>query len=471
MKSFIQFCIVFIIVICITACNSSNKVEDILFKVDNPFGNSLIPDMIADASITEFDGTYYCYATTDGYGRGLETSGPPTVWKSTDFVNWSFEGNYFPSAANQKYWAPSKAVKANGKYYIYPTINGYMYPAVADSPEGPFKLAKGKDKFELPYTPSTLLQQENRGGIDTEIFIDDDGQAYAFWGRRCVAKLEKDMITLDSHIDTIVTPRKAYSEGPVFFKRKGIYYYLYTQGGDEKYQYAYVMSRHSPMGPYETPKEDIITTTDYKSGVFGPGHGCVYNPVGTDDYYFAYLEFGRNSTNRQTYVNRMEFNEDGTIRPISLSLDGVGTLRKVEVEEQLQIVNSFASSSRAPLKIRHFKDEKCKRIEYFTPEFAFDNANGSRWMVAQDDTLQSWLVADLGKTKKINRSELFFVRPTAGHAYLLEGSTDGVQWRSCGGHGHIEKRSPHVDQVNDEYRYLRVKILKGIRGIWEWKLF
>ena len=93
-------------------------------QVVNPFGNALVPDMIADASIQEIDGMFYCYATTDGYGRGLETSGPPVVWKSKDFVHWSFDGTYFPSAATEKYWAPSKVVQANGKYYIYPTING-----------------------------------------------------------------------------------------------------------------------------------------------------------------------------------------------------------------------------------------------------------------------------------------------------------------------------------------------------------
>lgn len=121
-------------------------------EVSNPFGNALIPDMIADASIQEINGMFYCYATTDGYGQGLETSGPPVVWKSKDFVHWSFEGTYFPSAMKEKYWAPSKAVFANGKYYIYPTINGYMYPAVSDSPEGPFKLARGKDEFHKPFT-------------------------------------------------------------------------------------------------------------------------------------------------------------------------------------------------------------------------------------------------------------------------------------------------------------------------------
>ena len=397
---------------------------------DNPFGNALIPDMIADASIQEINGTFYCYATTDGYGRGLETSGPPVVWKSKDFVHWSFDGTYFPSAAKEKYWAPSKAVAANGKYYIYPTINGYMYPAVADSPDGPFRLARGKDEFHKPFTTSTLLQTEDPGGIDAEVFIDDDGQAYVFWGRRHVAKLNKDMITVNSDIQMISTPRKEYSEGPIFFKRQGIYYYLYTIGGDEKYQYAYVMSKVSPMGPFEFPKQDIISTTDYKKGVFGPGHGCVFSPEGTDDYYFAYLEFGRRSTNRQTYVNRLEFNEDGTIRPVELTLDGVGAL----------------------------------------PAFAADGANGSRWMAADRDN-ESWIVADLGTTRKVRRSEVYFVRPTAGHAYLLEGSNDGKVWEACGGHEDIRIQSPHTDAPGKKYRYLRIKISEGVKGIWEWNIY
>ncbi len=60
---------------------------------NNPFGNALIPDMIADASIQEINGVFYCYATTDGYGQGLKTSGPPVVWKSKDFVHWSLRWN------------------------------------------------------------------------------------------------------------------------------------------------------------------------------------------------------------------------------------------------------------------------------------------------------------------------------------------------------------------------------------------
>ncbi|MBQ9364120.1 MAG: family 43 glycosylhydrolase [Bacteroidaceae bacterium] len=433
--------------------------------------------MIADASIQLIDSTFYCYATTDGYGRGLETSGPPVVWKSNDFVHWHFEDTYFPSADGQKYWAPSKTVQRNGKWYIYPTVNGIMHVGVAESPDGPFRLARGKNEFTMPFAKeATLRQGDDRGGIDAEVFIDDDGQAYMFWGGRHVAKLADDMMTLED-VQTLETRRKEYSEGPIFFKRKGIYYYLYTIGGDENYEYYYKMSRTSPLGPYKTPQQDRVSTTNIERGVFGPGHGCVFNDG--DDYYFAFLEFGRNSTNRQTYVNRMTFNDDGTIRPVEVSLDGVGALRT----EQPQIVNlsnrqivklcvpqASASSVASAHAIRYFNDDRCQRTEQFLPAFAFDNSNGSRWMAAEGDTA-CWLIADLGQQVHIAQSDLCFVRPTQGHAYTLEGSTDGIHWKTCGGHAEVRRISPHTDPINQTFRYLRVRITEGIPGVWEWNIY
>ena len=433
----------------------------------NPFGNALVPDMIADASIQKIGDTFYCYATTDGYGQGLKTSGPPVVWKSKDFLHWSFEGTYFPSAEREKYWAPSKVVERNGRWYICPTVNGYMHMAVADKPDGPFRLIRGKDEFEKPYTKTaTLLQDDKKDGIDAELFIDDDGQAYAFWGKRHVAKLGQDMM-IDGEILTLETRRKEYSEGPIFFKRNGIYYYLYTIGGDEHYEYYYMISRTSPLGPYETPKNDRVSTTNVERGVFGPGHGCVFNDG--NNYYFAFLEFSRNSTNRQTYVNKMEFNDDGTIKPVEVSLGGVGALRHFDQQKELKPVAIKASSTREMHKIRYFKDDRCQRTEYFVPEFAIDGANGSRWM-ANDKDSACWLEIDLGKVVNIAQSELYFVRPTAGHAYVLEGSEDGTTWKTCGGHSDVQKRSPHTDNINQSYRYLRVKITDGIKGVWEWRI-
>ncbi|WPU90937.1 family 43 glycosylhydrolase [Mucilaginibacter sabulilitoris] len=430
--------------------------------------------MIADASIQVIDGMFYCYATTDGYDRGLDASGPPVVWKSKDFVNWSFSGSYFPSAIDQKYWAPSKVISANGRYYIYPTVNGFMYPAVSASPDGPFKLAKGPDMFIMPYSAGTLLSSKNSKpplGIDAEIFVDDDHQAYVFWQHRRAAKLASNMITVDSNsITTIPTPRIAYSEGPIFFKRKGIYYYLYTQGGDEKYQYAYVTSTVSPLGPFDFPKNDLVSTTDHQRQIFGPGHGCVFNVPGTDDYYFAYLEFGRGSTNRQTYVNKLAFNQDGTIRPVELTLDGVGALGPVQPDKKIKIVAATASSIRPDLPVKPMKDTLLHRTESFVPAFAFDGQNGSRWMPAPEDTA-NWMVADLGIIQKIKRSEVCFVRPTVGHTYKLDYSTDGNKWQTCVMHSDLKIQSPHTDDLRIKARYLRVKITSGVKGIWEWNIY
>jgi hypothetical protein len=124
----------------------------------------------------------------------------------------------------------------------------------------------------------------------------------------------------------------------------------------------------------------------------------------------------------------------------------------------------------APHAIRYFNDDRCRRTEWFLPAFAFDDANGSRWMAAAGDT-NAWLLADLGREITITRSELCFVRPTQGHAYELEGSIDGIHWQRCGGHADVRRQSPHTDDVNQLFRFLRVRIIEGVMGVWEWRIY
>ena len=288
------------------------------------FGQALIPDMVADPSIVDINGTFYCYATTDGWGQGLATSGTPVVWTSKDFLNWSFQGSSFPSDFDLKYWAPSSIVHRHGRYYSFPTLDGKITAVVADSPLGPFVAPDGQH-----VTRATLQTYpiEQKSAIDAEVFIDDDGQAYMVWSRRREAKLKPDLLSPDGPTVTIPTKRQGYSEGPFLTKRNGIYYYFYTLGGGENYQYAYMMSHTSPLGPWEAPEQDIIATSDPAAKIFGPGHGCFFHPSDSDQWYFVYLEFGRGGTTRQIYADKMNFNADGTIQPIKLTKAGVGALR------------------------------------------------------------------------------------------------------------------------------------------------
>lgn len=438
------------------------------------YGNPIIPDITADPSICEVDGTFYCYATTDGYNNGLASSGPPVVWKSKDLINWSFNSIFFPSANGQIYWAPSTVTKKNGRYYLYPTINRNIYAAVADSPEGPFHLANGADTFTGPNAakPIVLLNApKNTKGIDAEVFVDDDGKAYMFWAQRGAALLMNDMVTLDTAVTVISTKRSGYSEGPFLFKRNGIYYYLYTLEGHENYKYAYVYSKVSPLGPFIFPENDIIAVTDRARRIYGPGHGSVFSEKGTDHYYFAYLEFGNGSTNRQVWVDKMEFNSDGTIKPVVLTREGVSITRSVKPKINLTLGKRASASGYLPdLKVKPIKDSTFQRTETYNPANAVDGSNGTRWLGLEADST-NWFIVDLGAPKNISRTEAYFVKPTAGHSYKLEYSLNGNSWKVCGGHNDIKIQSPHVDRLSVKARYIRLTVLQGIPGLWEFKVF
>ena len=97
------------------------------------------------------------------------------------------------------------------------------------------------------------------------------------------------------------------------------------------------------------------------------------------------------------------------------------------------------------------------------------DANDSMWVVPEETAL--WTIADLGQLRNIIRSEVYFVCPTTGHAYVLEYSTDGKTWKACGGHCEAIVQSPHTDNLNIKARFLRVKILIGVDGIWEWRIY
>ncbi len=432
------------------------------------FGQALIPDMVADPSIVDLDGTFDCYATTDGWGQGLATSGTPVVWQSKDFLNWSFESSSFPSDFDLKYWAPSTVVQRNGCYYSFPTLDSKITVVVADSPTGPFLAPDSRhvtraNRQLFPIEPNT---------IDAEVFVDDDGQAYMVWQLRHMAKLKPDLLLTDGPTITIPTKRQGYSEGPFLTKRKGIYYYFYTLGGDENYQYAYMMSRTSPMGPWEAPAQDIIATTDHAAKIFGPGHECFFHPKDSDQWYFVYLEYGRGGTTRQIYADKMNFNPDGTIQPIQLSKAGVGALRSpADASPNLALRSSAtASSIRQNYRVRPRQDATLDRVETYAPANAINESNGTRWLAAAGDTNPWWQV-DLGAPRDIRRTEAFFVKPAADHAYRIEWSLDGLNWQPYGGHDDVILRSPHRDEKAVRVRYLKLTILKGEPGLWEFRIY
>ena len=204
----------------------------------------------ADPSARVFGGRVYIYPShdilcTETKGKvGWFCMEDYHVFSSANLTDWTDHGvivtqNKVNWVKPESYsmWAPD-CIERNGKYYFYfPTTpkdsniaKGFTIGvAIADKPEGPFKTQ------ELPIAGVR--------GIDPNVFIDKDGQAYLYWsqGNIYAAKLKKNMLELESQpVVLSALPTKGLKEGPYMFERKGIYYltYPHVQNKTERLEYA-----------------------------------------------------------------------------------------------------------------------------------------------------------------------------------------------------------------------------------------
>jgi beta-xylosidase len=184
----------------------------------------------ADPAPLVYNGTVYLYTSHD---EDDATGFKMLNWRlytSTDMVNWTDHGAVaslatFPWAVQSNdAWAP-QVIPRNGKFYLYVPISVPGWPknviavAVSDSPFGPFKDALGHPLIE-----------KATGNIDPTVFVDDDGQAYLYWGNPNLwyVKLNRDMISYSGDIVQIDSKPQNYQEGPWFYKRNGRYYMAYA---------------------------------------------------------------------------------------------------------------------------------------------------------------------------------------------------------------------------------------------------
>ncbi|MFT4175899.1 MAG: family 43 glycosylhydrolase [Luteolibacter sp.] len=271
----------------------------------------ILPDFHADPSARVIDGKIYLYPSHDAAGaRNWKQMKDWHVFSSDDMKTWTDHGVAFSlkdiSWADEEAWAPD-CIERNGKYYFYFPAGGQVGVAVSDSPTGPFKDALGHP-----------LVKKNEAGIrymiDPHVFIDDDGQAYLYIGggrQLGVVKLKEDMITRDGPFQILEMPE--FYEGVWINKRNGVYYASYpTRPGGRNSQanvMLYSVSK-SPMGPFEL-KGPII---DNKSGNV---HGSITEFKGQS--YLFYHVAGPSTWERRVCVEPLFYNEDGTIKPISMT--------------------------------------------------------------------------------------------------------------------------------------------------------
>lgn len=290
-------------------------------------GNPIVSyKYLGDPAALVYDGTVYIYA-------GHDECPPPEqyylmnewcILSTTDMKTFT-EHAYTLKAKDFKWakgeaWA-SQVIERNGKFYWYVTVEHATIPgksigvAVADSPLGPFKDARGSALITNDMTTEyTSIRWDD---IDPTVYIDEDGQAYLFWGNtQCYyAKLKENMIELDGPIKPIQLPR--FTEAPWIHKHNGWYYLSFASEFPEKICYA--MSR-SINGPWEY--KGILNEI---AGNSNTNHQAIIDFKGKS--YFIYHNGSINPKGcgfrRALCIDRLYYNEDGTIKRIQMTTEGI----------------------------------------------------------------------------------------------------------------------------------------------------
>lgn len=295
----------------------------------------------------------YIYTGHDEPGASGYEMNEWRVYSTADMVNWTDHGS--PLRWNDFSWCKggawaAQAIERDGKVYWYVSCEnrtlGYhvVGVAVGDSPTGPFTDQRG----------SSLTSQF--GDIDPTVFIDNDGQAYVYYGNNALryVLLNDDMISVKDgpHSVELTTEAfggvkkdgviaegtDAFEEGPWFYRRGDLYYLVYAAGGVPEHL-AYSTAT-SPTGPWT-----------YRGIIMPSQGGSFTNHPGVIDFkghtylvYHSGMLLGGSGFQRSVCVDEFSYNDDGTIPTFNMTRTGcapIGTLNPYERTEAETIAWSY----------------------------------------------------------------------------------------------------------------------------------
>ncbi len=284
----------------------------------NPFITSIYT---ADPSAHVWaDGRLYVYASHDmDPARGCDFMDRYHVFSTEDMVHWRDEGEILRASQvpwGRKeggfMWAPDCAFR-NGTYYFY-------YPHPSDT--------RWNDSWKIGVATSSKPASDFKnagylaglGGfamIDPAVFMDDDGQAYMYFGgggRCAAAKLKANMTEIDGAVQPMVG-LEDFHEATWVFKRNGIYYLTYADNHPRNNQMRYATSTNA-LGPW-TYKGVYLQATDCDTT-----HGSVVEYKGQWYQFYHNQTISGHGNLRSMCVDRLYFNDDGTIQTVVQTKEG-----------------------------------------------------------------------------------------------------------------------------------------------------
>jgi arabinoxylan arabinofuranohydrolase len=315
---------------------------------------------LADPGTLVYNGRIYLYASNDDDNTLEKNSGYKmksiVCVSSSDMKNWTDHGVVFEAPRDVAWagrtWAPA-AVARDGKIFLYFGNGGNgIGVATSNSPIGPFKDPIGK-KLVDNETPGVMPAQ-NMWLFDPMTFIDDDGQAYMYFGGNGesnvrVIKLNKDMISVNGPAITMTAP--AFFEASWMHKRNGTYYFSYSTNPKAQMRIDYMMSKSPTSGftyagivAAQPPKNN----NNNHQGIFefkGQWYHVFHNRV------IAYqlgipTEFKRNLA-----IETLSYKPDGSIEQVAYTTDGVMQVGGLNPYERVEAETMSAQQG--------VKTEKC----------------------------------------------------------------------------------------------------------------
>lgn len=304
---------------------------------------------------------------------------------------------------------------------------------------------------------------------DPDLFIDDDGQAYMFWGssniypirgveldknHRFLPKGEvKELFNLDmprhgwerfgeNHSDTVLG---GYIEGPWLTKHNGRYYMQYGAPGTEFNVYAdgvYVADH--PMGPYTYQKHNPVS---YKPGGYmnGAGHGSTVQGPGGAYWHFASMALSINvNWERRLCMFPAGFDKDG-IMYVDTRFGDYPRYAPAVPGKRGRFRGWMLLSYRKPVTASAVKGG-------FGPAALTDELTKTFWLAEANDERQ-WVMIDLENPARVcavqvnyhdYQSDMYGRIPGLRHRYVIEGSTDGETWNTL-----VDRKSSYKDTPND----------------------
>ena len=286
--------------------------------------NPIVKDIFtADPAALVDNGRVYLYVGHDEAPEGGKdyVLNEWRVYSSCDMKKWTDHGSPLRYStfkwAGRDAWA-SDIVKRGNKYYFYSTVDHATIPgkaigvAVADSPTGPFVDALGKALVSNDMTKETQILLDD---IDPAVFIDDDGQAYLYWGNTVMkyVKLKANMIEFDGPIHTVGLEN--FVEAAYMHKHKGSYYLTYSRNFPEETVY---MKGPSVTGPWTAGGVIMEKNTNVKTI-----HQAIvdFNGKSYIFYHNARLPTG-GEYRRSVAVEELHYGADGKILPIAQTAAG-----------------------------------------------------------------------------------------------------------------------------------------------------